>query len=75
MSKPGETLVVLGAAGGVGLSAVELGTAMGANVIAGASTQEKVDLAKKHGADDGFVYPTGRSRATSRRRCRKTSSG
>ncbi len=56
--KPGENLVVLGAAGGVGISAVELGKAMGARVIAGASTQEKVDLAKKHGADDGFVYPS-----------------
>ena len=55
--KPGETLVVLGAAGGVGISAVELGVAMGAKVIAGASTQEKVDLAIKHGASDGFVYP------------------
>jgi len=55
--KAGESLVVLGAAGGVGLSAVELGVAMGATVIAGASTQEKVDLAKKHGAADGFVYP------------------
>jgi NADPH2:quinone reductase len=57
--KPGENLVVLGAAGGVGLAAVELGKAMGARVVAGASSQEKVDLAKKHGADDGFVYPTG----------------
>ena len=47
--KAGENLVVLGAAGGVGLSAVELGKAMGARVIAAASTQEKVDLAKKHG--------------------------
>ncbi|MBL6853158.1 MAG: NADPH:quinone oxidoreductase family protein [Alphaproteobacteria bacterium] len=55
--KAGETLVVLGAAGGVGLSAVELGVAMGAKVIAGASSQEKVDLAMKHGAVDGFVYP------------------
>ncbi|MEJ1970707.1 MAG: NADPH:quinone oxidoreductase family protein [Rhizomicrobium sp.] len=55
--KAGESLVVLGAAGGVGLSAVELGVAMGATVIAGASTQEKVDLARKHGAADGFVYP------------------
>jgi len=55
--KPGETLVVLGAAGGVGLSAVEIGKALGARVIAGASSQEKVDLAKAHGADDGFVYP------------------
>ncbi len=55
--KPGEHLVVLGAAGGVGLSAVEIGVAMGAKVIAGASTQEKVDLAIKHGAVAGFVYP------------------
>ncbi|HTT97177.1 MAG TPA: NADPH:quinone oxidoreductase family protein [Rhizomicrobium sp.] len=58
--KAGETLVVLGAAGGVGLAAVELGKAMGARVIAGASSQEKVDLAKKHGADDGFVYASGK---------------
>jgi NADPH2:quinone reductase len=52
--------VVLGSAGGVGLAAVELGKAMGARVIAGASSQEKVDLAKKHGADDGFVYASGK---------------
>jgi NADPH2:quinone reductase len=58
--KAGETLVVLGAAGGVGLAAVELGKVMGARVIAGASSQEKVELAKKHGADDGFVYPSGK---------------
>jgi NADPH2:quinone reductase len=58
--KAGENLVVLGAAGGVGLAAVELGKAMGARVVAGASSQEKVDLAKKHGADDGFVYPPGK---------------
>ncbi len=55
--KAGESLVVLGAAGGVGLSAVELGVAMGAKVIAGASSQEKVDLAIRHGAAAGFVYP------------------
>ncbi|MBS0272823.1 MAG: NADPH:quinone oxidoreductase family protein [Proteobacteria bacterium] len=55
--KPGENLVVLGAAGGVGTSAIEIGKALGARVIAGASTQEKVDLARKLGADDGFVYP------------------
>lgn len=57
--KPGENLVVLGAAGGVGLAAVELGKAFGARVIAGASSEEKVALARKHGADDGFVYPSG----------------
>ena len=57
--KAGETLLVLGAAGGVGLAAVELGKAMGARVIAAASSQEKVDLAIARGADAGVVYPTG----------------
>ena len=47
----GETLLVLGAAGGVGLTAVEIGKAMGARVIAAASTPEKLALAKEHGAD------------------------
>ncbi|GGW89586.1 NADPH:quinone oxidoreductase family protein [Alteromonas halophila] len=47
----GETLVVTGAAGGTGLAAVQIGKAMGANVIAVCSTQEKLDLAKEHGAD------------------------
>jgi NADPH2:quinone reductase len=57
--KAGETLLVLGAAGGVGLAAVELGKAAGARVIAACSSQEKVDLCIKHGADDGVVYPRG----------------
>lgn len=57
--KPGQTLLVLGAAGGVGLAAVELGKVMGARVIAACSTQEKVDLAIKHGADAGVVYGRG----------------
>ncbi|MFI4936646.1 MAG: NADPH:quinone oxidoreductase family protein, partial [Caulobacterales bacterium] len=57
--KAGETLLVLGAAGGVGLAAVELGAAMGARVIAAASSEEKVALAKAHGAADGVVYPHG----------------
>src|SRR5262245_59784460 len=57
--KPGETLLVLGAAGGVGLSAVELGKAFGARVIAAASSEEKVALARKHGADGGVVYASG----------------
>ena len=57
--KPGQTLLVLGAAGGVGLAAVELGRAMGARVIAAASSQAKVDLCLKHGADAGVVYPMG----------------
>ena len=52
----GETLLVLGAAGGVGLTAVEIGKAMGARVIAGASTAEKLALAREHGADEGINY-------------------
>jgi len=58
--QPNETLLVLGAAGGVGLATVELGKAMGARVIAAASTEEKVNLCVKHGADEGFVYPAGK---------------
>ena len=57
--KPGETLLVLGAAGGVGLAAVEIGKVMGARVVAAASSQEKVDLCIKRGADAGVVYPSG----------------
>ena len=55
----GEEVLVLGAAGGVGRAAVELGKAMGARVIAACSSQEKVDLAIKHGADSGIVYGRG----------------
>jgi NADPH2:quinone reductase len=54
----GETLLVLGAAGGVGLTAVEIGKAMGARVIAGASTAEKLRVAREHGADEGINYAT-----------------
>lgn len=57
--KPGETLLVLGAAGGVGSAAIELGKAMGARVIAAASSDEKIAAAKDWGADDGIVYPRG----------------
>lgn len=57
--KPGESLLVLGAAGGVGIAAVELGKAMGLTVIAAASTQEKIDFCLSKGADKGIVYPTG----------------
>jgi NADPH2:quinone reductase len=57
--KAGETLLVLGAAGGVGSAAVELGNAMGARVIAAASTPEKVEAAKGWGAGAGLVYPEG----------------
>jgi NADPH:quinone reductase len=57
--KSGETLLVLGAAGGVGLAAVELGKATGARVVAAASTAEKLALARDHGADEGVQYPVG----------------
>ncbi|MFP6681165.1 MAG: NADPH:quinone oxidoreductase family protein [Gammaproteobacteria bacterium] len=52
----GETLLVLGAAGGVGLTAVEIGKALGARVIAGASTSEKLAVAREHGADVTVNY-------------------
>jgi NADPH:quinone reductase len=55
----GETVLVLGAAGGVGIAAVELAKLMGARVVAAASSQEKVDFAKRCGADAGVVYPRG----------------
>ena len=54
--KEGETLVVLGASGGVGLAAVELGKQMGAHVIACASTDEKLALCLEHGADETINY-------------------
>jgi NADPH2:quinone reductase len=54
--KRGETLAVLGASGGVGLAAVELGKILGARVIACASSDDKLDFAKKHGADEGVNY-------------------
>ncbi|MDT3711561.1 MAG: NADPH:quinone oxidoreductase family protein [Pseudomonadaceae bacterium] len=54
--QPGETLLVLGAAGGVGLAAVEIGKAMGARVIAAASSAEKLDVAKQAGADELINY-------------------
>ncbi|HXI48044.1 MAG TPA: NADPH:quinone oxidoreductase family protein [Steroidobacteraceae bacterium] len=57
--RSGETLLVLGAGGGVGLAAVELGKAMGARVIAAASSADKLALAREHGADDGVQYPLG----------------
>jgi NADPH:quinone reductase len=55
---PGEALLVLGAAGGVGLTAVEIGKAMGARVIAAASTPEKLAVARERGADDVVNYAT-----------------
>lgn len=56
--RQGETLLVLGAAGGVGLAAVELGKVMGARVIAAASTEEKLDAASAAGADARINYST-----------------
>ena len=56
--KAGETLAVLGAAGGVGLAAVELGHAMGARVIACASSADKLKLAAEHGTDLALDYAT-----------------
>jgi NADPH2:quinone reductase len=57
--KAGETLLVLGASGGVGSAAVELGKAMGANVVAATSSADRLRLAKECGADSGVVYPAG----------------
>ena len=54
--KPGETLVVFGAAGGVGLAACELGKVLGLKVIACASSDEKLEFAKKHGAELTINY-------------------
>ena len=57
--KAGETLLVLGAAGGVGLAAVELGKARGARVIAAVSSEDKAEAARLAGADSAIVYPRG----------------
>ena len=54
--KPGETLVVLGASGGVGLAAVEIGKIMGARVVACASSDEKLVFARQHGASETVNY-------------------
>ncbi|GMA17150.1 NADPH:quinone oxidoreductase family protein (plasmid) [Deinococcus metallilatus] len=56
--KEGETLLVLGAAGGVGLAAVMIGKALGARVIAAASSEEKLKLCREHGADETLNYAT-----------------
>lgn len=55
--QPGETLLVLGAGGGVGLAAVELGVAAGARVIAAVSSEAKAQAAREHGAHETVVYP------------------
>lgn len=69
--KAGETLLVLGAAGGVGTTAVEIAKTMGARVIAAASSMEKLDFARSVGADEGIDY----SRESLRDRVRELTSG
>jgi NADPH2:quinone reductase len=54
--QPGETLLVLGAAGGVGLTAIQIGKALGARVIAAASSADKLALCRAHGADELIDY-------------------
>jgi NADPH2:quinone reductase len=56
--KAGETLLVLGAAGGVGIAAIEIGKVLGARVIACASTDEKLAVCREHGADETLNYAT-----------------
>ncbi|HXI28306.1 MAG TPA: NADPH:quinone oxidoreductase family protein, partial [Vicinamibacterales bacterium] len=56
--KAGETLLVLGAAGGVGLAAIEIGKALGARVVACASSDDKLAVCRAHGADDTINYAT-----------------
>ncbi|MBA3729419.1 MAG: NADPH:quinone oxidoreductase family protein [Sphingomonas sp.] len=55
----GETLLVLGAAGGVGLAAIELGKARGARVVAAVSSEDKAQAARDAGAEDVIIYPRG----------------
>ena len=64
--KPGETILVLGAAGGVGLAAVDIAKAKGARVIAAASSEEKLAICRAHGADATINYATEDLRAAIR---------
>ncbi|MCR6644557.1 MAG: NADPH:quinone oxidoreductase family protein [Terricaulis sp.] len=57
--KPGETVLILGAAGGVGVAAIELAKAMGARVVGAVSSEEKAEFAKACGADATVLYPPG----------------
>ncbi|WP_299147915.1 NADPH:quinone oxidoreductase family protein [uncultured Tateyamaria sp.] len=61
--KPGETLLILGAAGGVGAAAIELGKAAGARVIAAVSSQDKAEFCTSLGADEAIIYPRDMDRA------------
>lgn len=69
--KAGETMLVLGAAGGVGLAAVEIGKAIGARVVAAASTDEKLAICKQHGADAVINYSKEDLREAIKRECGK----
>lgn len=55
--QPDENILILGAAGGLGITAIQIAKAMGAKVIAGASSEDKIELCKKEGADEGILYP------------------
>jgi NADPH2:quinone reductase len=55
--QPGETLLVMGAGGGLGLTAIHVAKAMGAKIIAAASTEEKLELCSQQGADSTVLYP------------------
>lgn len=65
--RDGETLLVLGAAGGVGLATIEIGKAMGARVVAAVSTPAKARKAREHGADRVVIYPPAPFDASSQR--------
>lgn len=65
--RPGERILILGAAGGVGLAAVEIAKACGAHVIAAASSAEKLELARAHGADELVNYATDDLKAVMKR--------
>jgi NADPH:quinone reductase len=56
--RPGETVLIHGAAGAVGLAAVEIAKALGATVVATASTEEKLAVARQHGADRAVIFPS-----------------
>ena len=57
--KAGETVLILGAAGGVGVAAIELAKAVGARVVAAVSSEDKAAFCREHGADETVVYPAG----------------
>ncbi|MBL8628769.1 MAG: NADPH:quinone oxidoreductase family protein [Rhodospirillaceae bacterium] len=65
--QPKERLLVLGASGGVGIAAVELGKAMGAYVVGAVSSPEKAEIVRKAGADSVMIYPSGELNADQQR--------